>query len=167
MKYFRSAHEWERTLTTLLKETQMAFPNPACTCAKCTGHFAAARAARANPPDPYKPHLAALRAAAGQSHLNAAHDHIVQAGASCGESLPSGNGESNPPGNGERKHLAASAANRLFGPSLVKSTPDPYAMPNRALAANDLTPDLDPKYQPRGTAPNGYRIALAARKVNQ
>ena len=45
--------------------------------------------------------------------------------------------------------------------------PNPYAMPNRALSANDLTPDLDQKYQPRGTAPNGYRIALAARKANE
>ena len=90
MKYFRSAAEWTTHFAALLnKETQMAFPNPACTCPKCKGHFAAARA---NPPNPYH-------------------------------------------------------------------------RPNRALSANDRTPDLDPNYQPRGTAPNGYRIALAARKI--
>ena len=54
-----------------------------------------------------------------------------------------------------------------FAAAARANPPNPYHRPNRALAANDLTPDLDPKYQPRGIAPNGYRIALAARKANQ
>ena len=46
---------------------------------------------------------------------------------------------------------------------------NPYApgLANRSLAASDLQPAMDPKYQPRGVAPDGYRIALATRKVNQ
>lgn len=63
----------------------------------------------------------------------------------------------------------AAAANRLFGPSLVTSRPNPHFISDdaRALRASDLTPDLSPGYAPRGTPPDGYKIALAARKVNE
>lgn len=153
MKIFRSAQEWERALTDLLREkSQMSFPNPKCSCPKCKSHFAAFRAKTLAAPDPYAPGLAALRAAAGKR-----------------ANYPPAPADSDPPGNGDLGAAVAARANRMIGPSLVTSKPDPYAVNDdaRALRASDLTPDLSPGYAPRGTAPNGYQIALAARKVNQ
>jgi hypothetical protein len=156
--------------------------NPKYLCDNCTAHFrrqgirgAGTRdsATSRMPPDPYAPGLAAMRAAAGarnsasdQSHLNAIHDHATAAGAYC----PAADSDS------ERFQVVknAAAAKRTaservahaiqgYG-SVVLKTPDPYARAAES-APLDLTPDLDPTYQPRGTPPDGYAIAIAARRA--
>jgi hypothetical protein len=57
---------------------------------------------------------------------------------------------------------------RGFGSVQTEPPPNGYASatPSRLLAT-DLTPDMDPAYEPFGTPPDPYAVAIAARQMNK
>jgi hypothetical protein len=63
--------------------------------------------------------------------------------------------------------LCASCASKAASQKSLEA-PDPYesGLQDRALVQADITPDLDPHYEPYGKAPDGYMLDLARRKVN-
>jgi hypothetical protein len=138
-------------------------------------HAASFRAAtrRLTPPDPYAAGLAKLRGAEGrrhnaedQSHLDAAATHLHHAGAvpDTGEVQNVDTDSAHPSVSNPYRTNAAIATD--FERRVTRPIPDPYRVAEHVGAVVvALTPHLDPDYDPRGTPPDGYAIALALRQA--
>jgi hypothetical protein len=133
----------------------------------------------------------ARHSAADQQHLDAAALHLGAAGASPDTATADDLAQARADAQHYRDRgehykadrtleLAASRANgrrmaaeRAAAPppqmraSEEYAAPDPYAMPDRQPTQHDLTPDMDPDYNPAtGHPADGYKLATALRKLN-
>ena len=85
--------------------------------------------------------------------LHANHDAMVALGATCDEPITDGADPTD----------SAAGADNLRASAARLNPPDPYAKATvrRAEIRDAQSPDVDPEYQMRGTAPDGYRIAMS------